>query len=436
MKEQKRNLVKYILPAMISNASFFILTILDGMFVGNGVGTDALGAVSIAMPYVMIVGAISVLFSIGGVAVASVRLGRGDAKGANQAFMHAFTVVVGVFSVLTVVGLLFSDQIALLLGANATYQDMVSDYIFWYSLFAVPSGLYTCLASFCRNDGNPLLCTKAALCCVSTNIFGDWLLVYPMQMGISGAAFATGFASLAAVAVLSTHYLRKKGQLRFQKFTFKPALLQKIVMRGMPEMVSQFAGPITTFSMNRMLLAYLGDAAVNAYSVVGYAGSLFASLTFGVSGGMQPLFGQSYGAKDEKSLKFYFRSGITMSLVGGGLVFLATFFIGGPVCLLFGADAAAKDIVVDVLPKYCINYVFSANSAVLAAYLFSTKRTSYALTLNACRSLIFNFLCINFLPLVLGSGFIWYTVAVSEAICICIGLFLWKKSERNGIVYQ
>ncbi len=72
----------------------------------------------------------------------------------------------------------------------------------------------------------------------------------------------------------------------------------------------------------------------------------------------------------------------------------------------------------------------------LAAYLFSTKRTQYALTLNACRSLIFNFLCINFLPLVFGSQFIWLTVAMSEGICICIGIFLWKKSERNGIVYK
>ncbi len=436
MKEQRNNIIKYILPAMISNASFFILTIVDGMFVGNGVGIDALGAVSLAMPYVMIVSAISVLFSIGGVAVASVRLGRGDTKGANQVFMHSFCAVVTVFGILTVVGMAFADQIALILGANDTYKDMVSDYIFWYSLFAVPSGLYTCLASFCRNDGDPNLCTVAAISCVSTNIFGDWLMVYPLQMGIAGAAFATGFASLAAVAVLSTHYLRKKGELRFQKFKLSFPLLQKIVMRGMPEMVSQFAGPITTFSMNNMLLTHLGDAAVNAYSVVGYAGSLFASLTFGVSGGLQPLFGQSYGAKDDKSLKYYFRSGVTMSVVGGGLVFLATFFIGGPVCMLFGADAAAYDIVIDVLPKYCINYVFSANSAVLAAYLFSTKRTQYALTLNACRSLIFNFLCINFLPLLFGSQFIWYTVAVAEGICICIGILLWKHSERNGIEYK
>ena len=436
MKQQKQNLKKYVLPAMLSNASFFILTIVDGMFVGNGVGIDALVAVSIATPYVMIVGAISVLFSIGGVAVAAVRMGRGDAKGANQVFMHSFTAVMVVFGLLTILGTFCADQIAVLLGANDTYKDMVADYVFWYSIFTIPSALYTCFASYCRNDGNPVLCSQTAVICVTTNIIADWVAVYPMGKGIAGAAFATGFSSLVAVCVLLTHFLRKKGQLQFKKFRFNPSLMQKIILRGLPEMVSQFAAPITTYSMNRILLGYLGDAAVNAYSVIGYAGYLFASLMYGLAGGMQPLYGQSYGAKDEQSLKFYFRSGLTMAIVGGGLSFMLTFFIGEPVCQLFGADTASSELVVRCLPKYCLNFVFAVNSAVLASYLFSTKRTQYALVLNICRSLVFNFLCINLLPLFLGTGFIWYTVAVAEGMCLLIGLVLWKKSEKNGIVYK
>ena len=97
MTEQQKNLRKYIIPAMIGNLSFFILTIVDGMFVGNGVGADALGAVSIAMPFVNFIWALSTLFNIGGVAVASVRFGRKDAEGANQAFMHALSANIVVF---------------------------------------------------------------------------------------------------------------------------------------------------------------------------------------------------------------------------------------------------------------------------------------------------------------------------------------------------
>lgn len=435
MSTQSKNLKKYIIPSMVSNAAFFVLTIVDGMFVGNGVGIDALGAVSLAMPYVMLIGAISVLFTIGGVAVAAIRLGRGDDEGANEAFMHSITAIVAVFTVLSIFGMFCSDQVATILGANATYHAMVSDYVFGYSLFLIPAGLFTCLANFCRNDGNPQLSTIASIVCTSANIFGDWLFVYPLQQGVGGAAIATGLSQVFAVIVLLTHYLKKKGKLRFRKFKVSFALYEKIIIRGLPEMVSQFAAPITTYSMNRVLLG-IGDAHVNAFSIISYAGSLFASLMYGLSGGLQPLFGQSYGAKDDKSLRYYLKSGLIMSVMGGIGVFIITLFIGKPVCFIFGADKAAIDIVIDALPKYCLNYIFAASSAVIASYLFSTKRTQYAVPLNVCRSIVFNFLCINFLPLLFGESFVWYTVAVAEAICLVIALILWKMSERKGIIYK
>lgn len=435
MSVQSNQLKKYIIPSMVSNAAFFILTIVDGMFVGNGVGTDGLGAVSLAMPYVMLVGAISVLFTVGGVAVAAIRLGRGDAEGANQVFMHSVAAIIMVFVVMTLVGTGCSDQVAVLLGANETYRDMVSDYVFWYSLFLIPAGLFTCLANFCRNDGDPKLSTIASLACTCTNIFGDWLLVFPLKKGIAGVAFATGGSQVAAVIILLTHYLRKKGKFRFRRFRVDFALYRKIMLRGIPEMVSQFAAPITIYSMNHVLIS-ISDAHVNAYSVVGYAASLFVALMYGLAGGLQPLYGLSYGAKDDKSMRYFIRSGLTISGLGGIGLFILTFFIGKPICAIFGANASAVGIVVEVLPKYCLNFVFAASSAVIASYLFSTKRTQYAIPLNACRSVIFNSLCINVLPLIFGAHFVWYTVAVSEGICLCIAVALWRMSERNGIIYK
>ena len=227
MSVQSKNLRKYIIPSMVSNAAFFVLTIVDGMFVGNGVGIDALGAVSLAMTFVMLVGAISVLFTVGGVAVAAVRFGRGDDEGANQAFMHSSAAIISVFALLTIVGTAFSDQVAAILGANATFHEMVSDYIFWYSLFLIPAGLFTCLSNFCRNDGDPKLSTVASIVCMSANIFGDWLMVYPLQKGVGGAALATGASQVFAVIVLLTHYLGKKGKLRFRKFKVNFSLYRK-----------------------------------------------------------------------------------------------------------------------------------------------------------------------------------------------------------------
>lgn len=436
MDELRSNLKKYIFPSMLSSVSYFVLTIVDGIFVGNGVGTNALGAVSLSLPYVMFVQALAVLFTFGGVIVASVRLGRGDDAGAKQVFMHSFVAIVAIFSVICLIGVTMPHRIAQILGANATYQDMVADYVFWYSVFVVPVGLLTFFNAFCRNDGEPLLTSISAVLTTCLNIFGDWLLVFPLHMGISGAAIATGASSTFAMLFVSRHFLQKRGQIYFQKFKFTLLLYKKIILRGTPEMISQFAAPITTFSMNRMLLMLMGNNAVNAFSVVSYVGSLFSALMYGLSGGIQPLFGLSYGAKHDKNLKYYFHSGLKLSVIGGLIAFAITFFIGRPVSVLFGADEAAYEIIINALPKYCISYVFAASSVVISSYLFSTKRTQYALCLNISRCLLLNFLCINFLPLILGDYFVWYSLAVAEAISLALGVALWKFSERKGIIYK
>ena len=421
---------------MLGNLNFFILTIVDGMFVGNGVGPDALGAVSIAMPFVNMIWALATLFNIGGVAVASVRLGRGDIDGANQTFMHSLSANMVLFTLISLAGMVFSEKIAALLGANETYLQMVSDYVFWYSVFILPTTAGPCLNTFARNDGNPGLSLIMSFTCTAANIFGDWLMVYPLQKGVAGAAAATGIANLLGFLVVLTHYVFKKGQLRIRRFKPQFSLYRKIMLRGIPEMISQFANPITTFSMNNILINHLGNAAVNAFSVITYASSLFSSLRWGLSGGLQPLYGHSYGEKDDKSLKYYFKSGQILAFIGGVAIFLLTFFVGKPLCLFFGADEVSVPIVCSALPKYCLNYVFAAMTAVNAAYLFSTKRTQYAIPINVCRSIVFNFICINFMPLIFGYSFVWYTVTVAEGICMVIAMILRKVSERSGVVYK
>lgn len=436
MSEQSRNLRKYIVPAMVANMSIFILNIIDGMFVGNGVGTDALGAVTLAMPYVMVFSVFTVLFNIGGIAVTAVRMGRGDVEGANAAFMHSLALNV-VFAVgLSVAGMLFAEQIALLLGSNETYVEMVTDYVFWYSAFILPTALFYCFNAFARNDGNPKLPMMTAITCTVVNIVGDWVAIYPLGMGVKGAAIATGVAGTAAFLLGCTHFLFKRGRLRIRRFKPQGKLFKKVLLRGLPEMISECSAPLTTLSMNYMLITYLGNAAVNAYSIIGYAATLFISLVWGLAGGLQPLYGLSYGAKDDNSLHYYFRMGRNIALIGGVAIFCLTFVLGLPVCRLFGADAEAVPIVLDAFPKYCLNFVFMALSAVISAYLYSTKRTAYAIPLNVCRGLVFNVLCINLLPRLLGYDFVWYSMAVAEGICLLIGIALQRASERRGIVYR
>lgn len=168
MNQRNKNLITYILPSVFGQICFFLFTIIDGIFVGRGVGETALGAVNLCLPFVMVVNAVYMLITIGSVSVAAIRLGRHDD---------------------------------------------------------------------------------------------------------SGAAAATGISQSIAFVIVLFHFILKKGELRFCKCKVNAALIKKIILRGLPEAVSQFAMPVATICMNYVLLARIGEIGENAYSVIGYVAS-------------------------------------------------------------------------------------------------------------------------------------------------------------------
>ena len=184
-------------------------------------GTNALGAVNLVMPFVMVVNALFQLTTIGGVAIIAVRLGRGDVQGANHAFMHAVAGTVVISALLMLSGTCLTGPLCRLMGASDTFYQLTTEYLFWYSVFIIPSGLSTALQGFCRNDGSPVLVSAATIIGTVVNIIGDWLLIFPLKMGVAGAAIATGVSQLVTLLI---HFIRKKGVLRFCRFRVDGAL--------------------------------------------------------------------------------------------------------------------------------------------------------------------------------------------------------------------
>lgn len=431
-----KNLVKYVVPTMLGSVSFFLFTIVDGIFVGQGVGTNALGAVNLMMPFIMVVNALFQLATIGGVTVVAIRFGRGDYDGANAAFMHALLGASIISTVLCAVGVCLTGPVCRLLGATDTYHELAMEYLFWYSVFIIPSGLSTALQGFCRNDGSPLLVSAAVVFGAALNIFGDWLLVFPLQMGLKGAAIATGVSQTATMLILLFHFILKRGHLRIRGFKPQPALFQKIAMRGLPECIAQFATPVTTLWMNRVLITQIGDVAVNAYSIISYVASFSVAIFFGTSEGLQPLIGNCYGAKNGRDLKFYFHAGLAINFIGSALINVLLLVFGRHICLLFGADAETLAYTMETMPIYALGFLVMAFNTMISSYLYSTKRTKQADVINFLRSFVVNSAVILALPALFGSGLVWYSFAVYEAIVLVIAVVLLKRSERNGIVYR
>ena len=127
--------------------------------------------------------------------------------------MHSLAGTLTAAIIMTLIGTCLTSQIATLLGANETYHRLVCDYLFWYSLFAVPSGLMTFMNNYCRNDGSPVLVSVGSTIATVINIFLDWLFVFPLQKGLMGAAIATGISQTCGMLIVSTHFILRRGHL-------------------------------------------------------------------------------------------------------------------------------------------------------------------------------------------------------------------------------
>ena len=160
MNKKTKSLFAYIFPALGGLFVTYLYNVVDGIFVGQGVGSAALGAVNIGVPFITFVVAIAAMFPMGGATVVAIRMGRGDKDGANHAFMTAFSLTVLLSVLLMVVGMAFSQQIVDLSGAGKLSEEMrkmSADYLFYYSAFSIPMLMSTCLSVFVRNDGSPAL---------------------------------------------------------------------------------------------------------------------------------------------------------------------------------------------------------------------------------------------------------------------------------------
>jgi len=432
--ERRKRFIKYVVPSTLSMISFFLFTVVDGIFVGQGVGQDAIGAVNIAFPFIMIFNALVMLVTVGGLTITAIRKGRGDAEGMNQAFMHSFIITMVLGVIFTVMGTVFVRPVALLMGANENFLPQVVEYIFWYSVFMIPCGLLLNINGAVRNDEGPVLVFVSTVVSTALNIFGDWLLIFPFKMGLTGAAVATGISQTVGLLITVTHFSGKKGVLRFSKCRPDGGLVRLICLRGLPECISQFNAPIVTILYNYVILNMLGNMAENAYAVIAYV-SCFAVAAFGgVGEGIQPLIGNCYGERNETDLLWYRRVGIITSFAGSVVIIAALNFVGRPICALYGIDGPTLEYTMVNMPKWAVGFCVEAVTVIISSYLYSTTRTKQSLWINILRSFVVDSLVIVLMPMVLGAESIWYAFFVYESIVMVIAVIVMVCSDRRGII--
>ena len=436
MNPKVKQLCSYIFPAVGSLFVTYLYNVMDGIFVGQGVGSAALGAVNIGVPFITFAVAIVAMFPMGGATIIAIRMGRDDKAGANQAFMSALTLTILTAVALTIMGTVFSQQIVDLSGARDLGDEMrrmSADYLFYYSAFSLPMLMSNCLSVFVRNDGSPTLSFAGMCAGAVSNIFLDWLFIFPLQLGVIGAAVASGLGQIVSLLVLLSHFIRKHGNLRIRRFTIQPALIRKICKRGAPEAVTQLTTPVTALCYNLVLAGLVGDIGVSTYSVLSFIYSLANAVLSGVAQGLQPLWGNSYGKRDTKEINDYFRFGITVNLVLSVLVYAGLVFFNEPTICIFSQEIVLVKAASKALPVFALSFIPMALNLVYTSLLYSTKRTKQSDIIAICRVIVIKAIAIFCIPVIWGVKAIWAAPFAAEMITFAIAVVLTRKTK---LIYQ
>lgn len=425
----KKRFYQFVLPAVGSMLVTGLYFVVDGIFVGRGVGTNGLAAVNIAVPFISILTAVTMMITMGGATLTSIHFGKGENKEANNVFNTSLLMVVVFAIFMSLISILFPEIIAKSLGASDVLLNDTAIYLKYYVLF----GIFFCgamsLSAFIRNDGNPQLAFWGMIVGALSNVFLDWLFIFPLEMGIRGAAVASGLGQVLACLILATHFIRKKGVLHIAIPYNENYLKTQIIKIGTPEFVTQMSQPITILCYNLIVIKMFGEIGVSAFSVISYLIVIVLCVFIGLSQGIQPLISRSFGEGNKLNEIYFFKKGLQVNIILSVVIYAIMIIFGKQIISIFNNDKELIRIAYNCITIYGISFIFACVNIVYTTYNYATKQTRNSLIISVLRSFIFNSIFIFLMPMLLGEKGIWLGMIIAEFIVMIVAIVLNQKQK-------
>ena len=422
-------LLKFALPTMIANVFMCVYMTVDGIFVANCVSTDALSAVNIVMPFVMIVMALGTMIGTGGSAIVSAQLGRGEEREAKENFTFLCAVCFTACCVVSVLAFIFRTPLLRLLGAN----DAVFDYCVSYAtplFFVAPLALLgMALQSFFISAGKPALGMGFSVAGGVVNIFLDWLLIARLGLETTGAAFATGIGySIPGAAGIIYFAVSRRGTLCFVRPKWRGDVLFKTITNGSSEMVAMMASGITTVMMNNIVMGFAGEDGVAAISILIYAMSLLTSVYMGYALGVAPIISFNHGAGNRDNLKKAHKINLLVIAVFSVLMYLLGFVLRNPIISVFAEEGSfVYEMAAEGYLIFSLSFLYMGFNMYGSSLFTALGDGKTSAIISFCRGLIFLTAALYGLSAVFELNGLWAAMPVAELLGLGLTVFYLKR---------
>ncbi|WFD10193.1 MATE family efflux transporter [Tepidibacter hydrothermalis] len=431
MKSLWKEFRKYAVPSVIGMMVSALYIVVDGIFVGRGVGASALGSINVALPVTTLMMAISMMITMGGAAIMSIKFGENKHEEGNNIFLESLFLIVVISAVLSIVSVVFPEQIARMLGASDELVKGTAEYLRYYMMFGIGFSGSLALSAFVRNDGNPNLAMISLILGAITNIALDYTFIFIFKLGIAGAAIASGLGQLASVLLLLTHFARKKGKLKLYMPKLNKADLIRILKTGTPEFMVQVSPAISVFAFNQVIIRRIGEIGIAGFSIIGYISTVLLALFIGISQGIQPLLSYNYGKKDYDKVNKVFKMGLKTNFVASTLIYLMLLVFGEQIISIFNNDKTLIKLTYDAMIIYGFSFVIASINIVNVTYYQSTEKSKIANIISTSRGMVFTIVFLIVLPLIIGDIGIWVSIILGEVATLILIMYLVYGKKVN-----
>lgn len=431
----KKTLVKsylrYLLPTIATMILYSTYTMVDGIFVGQGVGATGITAVNISMPYVNFIFAISILISIGSLNLVTYQLGKGNKKKADEIFSIAFAISLIGSLAIAIPSLIFIDELVIFLGASSEVKALVIDYLSVILIFAPFYVVAYLFEIMVKADGRPFLATAFMALSALSNIVLDYIFIFKFGMGVRGAAIATGIAQLLPALAYLAYFISPLARLKFRKFNFKAYIVKEIISYGLPGALNELSPGFITLLFNNVIGRLYGIRGLDAYTIISYVMSFVVNIIIGINQASQPLISFNFGKGDYKNAlrlrKYMVRSAFILS----ALMFVVIYLRPKLFIDLFIGDYDGEFLTFTSknLRTFSIAFLIMAYNIVNASFMSAVKNTTYDFYITILRGYVIIGLLIFSLPWIFSKEIVWHILTISELLTLFVTIFLVRKEE-------
>lgn len=411
------------IPTLLGMASWSLITVADGVFVGQGVGSHGIAAINICYPIFLVFGGFALMMGMGASVVAAIHMSQKNVKAARINITQAVWFSMAIVAVAMAVIYAMPERISLLLGASPSLLQPVIEYMV-YLLPSAPFMVCAMIGLFAiRLDGSPKYAMWCNVVPAMMNMLLDWIFIFPLGMGIKGAAIASSLSSIVG-GVLAFIYMgsfAKELKLYRLKATAKSIALSlrnigyqcKV---GFPAMLGDVTMAMLMFVGNRAFMEHAGNDGVGAFGVACYYLPFMFMFGNAVAESAQPIVSYNYGAGHAARVNATLAISCRTAVVGALLSVVAfTMFAQELVNMFIGTADPAAIIAINGFPYFAMGFVFFVLNLVAIGFLQSIERVVPAMMFALLRGVLFMVPCFVLLPELMGIRGIWLAMPLTEA---------------------